>query len=77
MTINSPQISQRLYQALEFTFRLHGRDARKASQVPYIAHLLSVCAMVQQDGDEDEAIAALLHDVLEDKSEETSRQEIR
>ncbi len=77
MTINSPQISQRLYQALEFTFKLHGRDARKASQVPYIAHLLSACAMVQQDGgDEDEAIAALLHDSLEDKPEETRRQEI-
>ena len=78
MTINSPQISQRLYQALEFTFRLHGRDARKASQVPYLAHLLSVCAMVQQDGgDEDEAIAALLHDALEDKPEETNRHEIK
>lgn len=77
MTTNSPQISQRLYQALEFTFKLHGRDARKTSNVPYIAHLLSVCAMVQQDGgDEDEAIAALLHDALEDKAEETNRQEI-
>jgi len=78
MAANSPQISQRLYQALEFTFKLHGQDARKASDVPYLAHLLSVCAMVQQDGgDEDEAIAALLHDALEDKPEETNRQEIR
>lgn len=42
-----------------------------------MAHLLSVCAMVQQDGgDEDEAIAALLHDALEDKPEETNRSEI-
>lgn len=78
MPTNSPQISQRLYQAVEFTFNLHGRDARKASQVPYLAHLLSVCAMVQMDGgDEDEAIAALLHDALEDKPQETDRQEIR
>src|SRR5438132_9500885 len=29
---------------------LHGRDARKQSQVPILAHLLSVCALVQQDG---------------------------
>jgi len=78
MTTNPPQISPRLYQALEFTFKLHGRDSRKASPVPYLAHLLSVCALVQQDGgDEDEAIAALLHDALEDKPEETDRQEIR
>lgn len=43
----------------------------------YLAHLLSVCALVQQDGgDEDEAIAALLHDALEDKPEETNRNEI-
>ncbi len=42
-----------------------------------MAHLLSVCALVQQDGgDEDEAIAALLHDALEDKAEETNRNEI-
>jgi len=78
MPTDSPQISQRLYEAVEFTFKLHGRDARKASPVPYLAHLLSVCAMVQMDGgDEDEAIAALLHDALEDKPQETNRQEIR
>ena len=48
--------------------QIHGRDSRKQSPVPVIAHLLGVCALVQHDGgDEDEAIAALLHDVLEDK----------
>jgi (p)ppGpp synthase/HD superfamily hydrolase len=77
MTINSPKISSRLYEALQFTFKLHGHDARKESNIPYVAHLLSVCALVQQDGgDEDEAIAALLHDALEDKAEETNRNEI-
>jgi (p)ppGpp synthase/HD superfamily hydrolase len=77
MKDNSPQISLRLYKALQFTFKLHGRDSRKASNIPYMAHLLSVCALVQQDGgDEDEAIAALLHDALEDKPEETNRSEI-
>jgi (p)ppGpp synthase/HD superfamily hydrolase len=71
------EISPRLYQALEFAFKLHGHDARKQSTLPYLAHLLSVCALVQQDGgDEDEAIAALLHDTLEDKPQQTNRQEI-
>jgi len=77
MSDKSTQISPRLYEALQFTFKLHGHDARKASTIPYMAHLLSVCAMTQQDGgDEDEAVAALLHDALEDKPEETSRKEI-
>lgn len=77
MKSKSSEISPRLYEALQFTFKLHGRDARKESNIPYMAHLLSVCAMVQQDGgDEDEAIAALLHDALEDKPEETNRDEI-
>lgn len=77
MSDKADQITERLYQALQFTFKLHGRDARKASSVPYMAHLLAVCAMTQQDGgDEDEAIAALLHDALEDKPDETSREEI-
>ena len=76
MTTDS-QISSRLYEALQFTFELQGRQARKGSNIPYMAHLLNVCAMVQQDGgNEDEAIAALLHDALEDKPEETDRNEI-
>jgi (p)ppGpp synthase/HD superfamily hydrolase len=75
--MSSNQISTRLYEALQFTFKLHGHDARKAGDIPYMAHLLSVCALVQQDsGGEDEAIAALLHDALEDKPEETNRTEI-
>src|SRR5574340_1053492 len=75
--MDTNQVSPRLYQALQFVFALHGHDSRKASPVPYLAHLLSVCALVQQDGgDEDEAIAALLHDALEDKPEETSREDI-
>jgi (p)ppGpp synthase/HD superfamily hydrolase len=46
--------------------RLHG-TSRKGSDVPYMAHLLAVCALVLEDGGgEDEAIAALLHDAVED-----------
>ena len=71
-------LSTRLYKALQLVFELHGRDARKACQVPAMAHLLSVCALVQMDGgDEDEAIAALLHDALEDKADIITREDIR
>src|SRR5512143_2292667 len=52
------QVTPRLYEALQLAFRLHGHDARKSSPVPYLAHVLAVCALVQHDGgDEDEAIA--------------------
>jgi (p)ppGpp synthase/HD superfamily hydrolase len=63
-------ISPRLADAIQLIVELHGRDSRKQSPVPVLAHLFAVCALVQQDGgDEDEAIAALLHDSLEDKPE--------
>jgi (p)ppGpp synthase/HD superfamily hydrolase len=64
-------ISPRLRDALCLADSLHGHDTRKQSPVPMLAHLLGVCALVQHDGgDEDEAIAALLHDALEDKPEQ-------
>lgn len=70
MPKENDKISARLHKAIELAFELHGWDSRKQSPVPYLAHLLSVCAMVQMDGgDEEEAIAALLHDALEDKAD--------
>jgi len=77
MTYKDGKITPDLYKAFKLAFKLHGHDARKESNVPYIAHLLAVCALVQLDGGgEDEAIAALLHDTLEDKPEEINREEI-
>jgi (p)ppGpp synthase/HD superfamily hydrolase len=71
-------LTPELYDALSYTFELFGHDARKGSTVPVMAHLLAVCALVQQDGgSEDEAIAGLLHDALEDKPHETSEAAIR
>ncbi len=53
---------------MTFAHRLHRRQKRKTSGVPYVAHLLGVAALVIEDGGgEDEAIAALLHDSLEDQ----------
>lgn len=76
MSEESP-LPPRLQQALDLAFTLHGRDARKQSPVPVLAHLLGVCAIVQHDGgSEDEAIAALLHDVLEDKGDRITITEI-
>jgi (p)ppGpp synthase/HD superfamily hydrolase len=57
----------RFLDALSFALEVHGRDRRKGTGVPYFGHLLSVCGLVLKDeGTEDEAIAALLHDTLED-----------
>ena len=67
---NGKTLTDRMYSAVMWAVELHGRDARKGTNIPYLAHLLEVCALVQQDGgDEDEGIAALLHDALEDKAE--------
>ena len=67
----------RFEQALHLALRVHGQDLRKQSRVPYMTHLLSVCALVLGDGgDEDEAIAALLHDTLEDHPLEVSRAQL-
>jgi (p)ppGpp synthase/HD superfamily hydrolase len=65
----------RFLDALNYAVRLHGTDVRKGASIPYVSHLLGVCALVLSDGGtEDEAIAALLHDALEDHPEETSRE---
>jgi len=78
MKLNENRLSERLYAALELAFKLHGQDSRKSSKVPVMAHLLAVCPLVQMEsGDEDVAIAALLHDSLEDKPAEISRAEIK
>jgi len=61
-------LTKRFEDALIFSTHLHEGQLRKGSQVPYIAHLLGVTGLVLEDGgDEDEAIAALLHDAVEDQ----------
>ncbi|MGC4000426.1 MAG: HD domain-containing protein [Anaeromyxobacter sp.] len=62
------QLSPRFGEALLTAFRLHGRQERKGSRVPYMGHLLGAAALVIHfGGDEDQAIAALLHDAAEDQ----------
>ncbi len=63
-----PKLGDRFTDALVYSTELHARQRRKGTDVPYIAHLLGVAAMVLEDGgDEDEAVAALLHDAVEDQ----------
>jgi (p)ppGpp synthase/HD superfamily hydrolase len=61
-----------------YAFRLHRSQVRKGTMIPYMAHLLSVAGLVLEDGGtEEEAIAALLHDAIEDQGGNQTRQEIR
>ena len=56
--------------AFLFAVRLHRGQKRKGTAIPYLSHLLSVTALVMEDGGtEEEAIAALLHDAVEDQGD--------
>ena len=62
------ELTERFYQALDYAARLHAGQRRKGSKVPYISHLLRVAGIAMEFGaDEDESIAALLHDAVEDQ----------
>ena len=62
------RLNARFREALLFAAQLHAGQTRKGSGVPYIAHLLGVTSIVLENGgDEDQAIAALLHDAVEDQ----------
>lgn len=65
--IKSVKLGLRFRRAFLFAADKHSGQTRKASTIPYIAHLMGVASLVLEfDGDEDMAIAALLHDVVED-----------
>ncbi len=64
---NVPLLTDRFDRALVYASEHHRRQLRKGTPVPYMAHLLAVAGNVLEMGaDEDEAIGALLHDVVED-----------
>lgn len=57
----------RLHVALDYAAEAHQAQARKGTSIPYLSHLLGVASLVMEHGgDEDQVIAGLLHDVLED-----------
>lgn len=71
-------LSERFTNALIFATQLHAKQTRKGGKIPYIAHLLGVASIALENGaNEDEVIAALLHDAIEDQGGAATREEIR
>jgi (p)ppGpp synthase/HD superfamily hydrolase len=62
------RLTERFDRALLYACQVHGGHTRKQTTIPYVAHLLAVASLVLEDGgDEDQAIAAPLHDAPEDQ----------
>ncbi|NEQ28359.1 MAG: bifunctional (p)ppGpp synthetase/guanosine-3',5'-bis(diphosphate) 3'-pyrophosphohydrolase [Microcoleus sp. SIO2G3] len=71
------KLSERFTDALTFATQLHANQTRKGGGVPYLSHLLGVASIALEYGaNEDEAIAALLHDAIEDQGGAATREEI-
>lgn len=76
--MNQTILGERFTAALVYAVELHREQRRKVTGVPYVAHLLSVAALVlEQGGCEDEAIAGLLHDAVEDQGGIPTKEAIR
>ncbi|HET7376742.1 MAG TPA: HD domain-containing protein [Anaerolineae bacterium] len=70
--------TDRFSQALNLAQQLHATQVRKGTDIPYIGHLLAVTSLViENGGSEDEAIAALLHDAVEDQGGARTLENIR
>lgn len=71
-------MTDRFERALVFASRAHSGQKRKGTDIPYVAHLMGVAGIALEYGaDEDEAIAALLHDAVEDQGGLPMLEEIR
>jgi (p)ppGpp synthase/HD superfamily hydrolase len=74
----SPRLTPKFVEAVAYAADKHANQTRKGSGIPYLGHLLSVAGFViEADGTEAEAIAALLHDAAEDQGGEETLAEIR
>jgi (p)ppGpp synthase/HD superfamily hydrolase len=68
----------RFADAFKYAAQEHRHQVRKSTSIPYISHLMSVSALVLENGgDEDQAIAGLLHDVIEDAEPPSAMPRIR
>ena len=66
----APPLTHRFASAFALAWAVHGDQFRKRTGIPYMAHVMSVCALAMEHGaDEDVAIAALLHDTVEDSDD--------
>lgn len=71
-------LTKRFEEALAFAAAAHNQQRRKGTGIPYVSHLLGVASIALELGaDEDQAIAALLHDAVEDQGGLTMLAEIR
>jgi (p)ppGpp synthase/HD superfamily hydrolase len=76
--ILSRPLSEKFNDALVYAARLHRDQPRKGQDIPYLGHLLGVASLVlESSGDEEMAIAALLHDAVEDQGGRPRLEEIR
>ena len=72
------KLTTKFEQALIYATQLHANQTRKVDKIPSISHLMSVSALIlEAGGTEDEAIAGLLHDAVEDQGGQATREEIR
>lgn len=63
----TPRLTERFDRAMALALAHHRPQLRKSTKIPYVSHLLAVTGIVLElGGSEDEAIAALLHDAVED-----------
>ncbi len=70
--------SKRLQEAFTYASDLHANQKKKGTDIPYLSHLMGVASIVMvQEGTEDETIAALLHDAVEDQGGLPTLEEIR
>ncbi len=78
MTTPHVVLTPRYAEAVQYASELHAGQTRKSTNIAYISHLLGVSALVlEAGGDEDMAIAALLHDGPEDQGGRATLDEIR
>ena len=62
-----PTLSAKLAKAFRFAQKAHGKQTRKGTSIPYLSHPIAVASIVlEYGGSEDQAVAALLHDTVED-----------
>ena len=71
-------LSNKFNEALQYAASAHGSQLRKGTAIPYLSHLLAVASIVlEHGGTEDEAIAGLLHDAVEDAGGQERLHDIR
>ena len=77
MNSTTSLLTDRFFDALTFAAKLHNNQLRKGTQIPYVTHLMAVAGLVlEHGGNENEAIAGLLHDAIEDQAEHNGGAEV-